>query len=466
MQKQTQKMIWVILAMAAACGGAATTAGSPTADAGPDQAVASGALVALDGSASSGLSLQFVWAQTLGPSVALSASNAKAATFSAPAVAAGQPPVALEFTLVVSNANGTSAPATVAVTVSPALPANQAPAANAGSNQAVASGGAVVLDGSASAGAVSFSWTQTSGPAVTLSSANTARATFTAPVVSGSAPVTLGFSLVVANAQGNSSSGSMTVTVNPLGANFPPPPGTPPPAPPNPAPLPVGGNGSNRFEVGAANGLYLQDPTPGEPAVQGFVNVTLGAAGGGLPGNAPADTVVTMNGVPLLRDPNLNGNFWRVDPNGPQPTIGSGGQMVLVATGTDPKTGKAIQRQLVMECPKDITVTSTPDIGVSLAVSPTVTITSPSNITFNVGVPIVASIFPQATLFGYNRATRILAPSGSPHNIGPGPLSITVPVLPTAADAYLLDLRWPGVFILDGQTGGFCGLAKRWTYAK
>ena len=44
-------------------------------------------------------------------------------------------------------------------------------------------------------------------------------------------------------------------------------------------------------------------------------------------------------------------------------------------------------------------------------------------------------------------------------------LDVAVPVLPTAADAYLLDLRWPGVFILDGQTGGFCGLAKRWTYA-
>jgi hypothetical protein len=119
-----------------------------------------------------------------------------------------------------------------------------------------------------------------------------------------------------------------------------------------------------------------------------------------------------------------------------------------------------------MDCPKDISVSSTPTIGASLGGSSAVQITSPSDITFNVGVPIVASIFPQATLFGYDRATRTLAPSGSPHNIGAGPLDVTVPVLPTTADAYLLDLRWPGVFVLDGQTGGFCGLAKRWTYAK
>jgi len=175
---------------------------------------------------------------------------------------------------------------------------------------------------------------------------------------------------------------------------------------------------------------------------------------------------VTMNGVALLRDPNLNGNFFRLDPAGPQPSIGWGGQLVLVATGTDPKDGKAIQRQLVMDCPKDIPVTSVPAIGSSLAGATSLTVTSPADITFNIGVPLMASIFPQAILFGYDRATRGLLPSGSPVNIAPGPLSVTVPVTPTTGDAYLYDLRWPGVFVLDGQTGGFCGLTKRWTYAK
>src|SRR3954467_7836932 len=95
-----------------------------------------------------------------------------------------------------------------------------------------------------------------------------------------------------------------------------------------------------------AHGLYLVDPAAGEAPVQGFVVVTSGPIGGGnfIP---PADVVVTLNGVALLRDPKLNGAFFRLDPDGPRPAIGSGGQMVIVAVGTDPADGRRIQRQLV-----------------------------------------------------------------------------------------------------------------------
>ncbi|HET7787854.1 MAG TPA: PKD domain-containing protein [Myxococcales bacterium] len=446
----------------------------PVANAGPDQAVPSGAFVTLDGSGSTdpaGLPLSFAWTQTAGPIVTLSNPAVSNPTFTAPVVPFGSTQALLTFTLVVTDANFSSAPAQVNVTVSPELPPNPAPVANAGPDQAVASGAAVALDGSASADPdgepITFAWSQTSGPAVALAGADTAHPTFTAPTVpAGSPAAVLVFALVVTDPHASSTPASVTITVNPEAANFPPPPGTPPPASPNPSPLPVGGNGSHRFEVGAALGLYLQDPAAGEPTVSGFVVVNLAAAGGGLPGNAPADTVVTLNGVALLRDPNLNGNFFRLDPAGPQPSIGWGGQMVLVATGTDPKDGKTIQRQLVMDCPRDIQVSSVPPIGSVITGTPSLHITSPSDITFNVGIPLMASIFPTVQLFGYDRASRTLAPSGAAINIAPGPLDVTVPVTPTAADAYLLDLRWPGVFVLDGQTGGFCGLAKRWSYAK
>jgi hypothetical protein len=216
--------------------------------------------------------------------------------------------------------------------------------------------------------------------------------------------------------------------------------------------------------MGAAAGLYLVDPAAGEPAVQGFVVVTLGPVSGGnfIP---PNDTTVTMNGVALLRDPNLNGAYWRVDPAGPQPQIGSGGRMVLVATAT--LAGQLEQRTLVLPCPTDVTVTADPVPGAAIApAGAPVHLTSAADITLNVGIPALTGVYPEATLYGYDPAARALAPSGAPVLIGPGALDVSLPVAATSATDYLLDLRWPGQWIIDGETGGFCGLAKRWVYTK
>lgn len=253
------------------------------------------------------------------------------------------------------------------------------------------------------------------------------------------------------------------------GAGAPPGPGTPAPAPFDPAPAPVGGSGSNRFEVGAALGLYVVDPAAGEPSVQGFVVVTLGPIGSGnfIP---PDDTVVTLNGVALLRDPNLNGAYWRVDPAGPQPVVGSGGRMVIVAKGT--VLGALVSRTLVLPCPSDVDVISTPAVGAVLTPAPAparpLHLTSASDITLNVGIAAMNGIFPTAMLDGFDPATRTIVPipSGSVVIVPPGPLDVSLPVLDTPAPAYLLDLRWPGPWVIDGETGGFCGLVKRWTYAK
>jgi hypothetical protein len=450
----------------------------PTANAGPDQAVGSGALVTLDGTASSdaaGLGLSFAWTQTAGPLVTLSDASSPSPSFTAPTVDSASPPQVLVFSLTVSDANGSSAPSIVTITVNPAPPVNQPPVANAGANQSVASGGLVTLDGTGSfdpeGQAITFAWTQTSGTIVALSAADAAQPTFTAPtVLAGSPSLSLAFELVVSDAISSSAPATVIVTVNPEAQNFPPPPGTPPPAPPNPNPPPNGGSGSNRFEMGASQGLYIADPVAGEPTVQGLVVVTFTQISGGN-FTPPTDTVVTLNGVPLLRDPKLNGDFYRVDPSiGPQPVVGTGGQLILVATATIPASGnkppQPIKRTVVLPCPTDIPVTSNPAVGSVVTAGQSVEISGP-NITLNVNIPELAGIFPTMTLFGYQRATRALAGSGSPPlPLQPGPFDANVLLTPTVADAYLIDLRWPGIWIQDGQSGGFCGLAKRWTYVK
>ncbi len=212
-----------------ACGGGGGGGGSssgggtqntpPIANAGTAQSVTSGVTVTLNGSTSSdpdGTIASYAWTQTVGTTVTLSSATAAQPTFVAPTVVSA---TTLTFSLVVTDNRGTaSTAATVNVTVNPS---NLPPIANAGSPQSVLVGTIVSLNGSASGdvdGRVSsYTWTQTAGPSVTLSSTTSATPTFTAPASATS----LTFALVVADNRGSASAASnvnITVAALPAGS--------------------------------------------------------------------------------------------------------------------------------------------------------------------------------------------------------------------------------------------------------
>lgn len=195
----------------AGCGGGGGSSSpppnhAPTANAGNAVTVQKRATVTLDGSGSSdtdGDTLTYSWTQTAGPTATLSSSSAAKPTFTSPGASG-----TLTFSLVVNDGKVDSSAATVVVTVE-----NHAPVASAPAVGSVAFGSAFVLDGSASSDPdndpLTYTWTQTAGPTVTLSGASTSRAGFTAPTV----PTALTFSLVVNDGEVDSAAVTEVITV-------------------------------------------------------------------------------------------------------------------------------------------------------------------------------------------------------------------------------------------------------------
>ncbi len=188
---------------------------APTAHAGPDQTVNEGDTVILTGSGSDpeGGGFTYAWTQTSGETVTLSYAAAAKPTFTAPTELLQN--AVLVFSLTVSDGVHASPPAAVTVTVTVK---NDAPTAHAGPDQTVNEGDTVILTGSGSdpeGGGFTYAWTQTSGETVTLSGANTASPSFTAPTGLLQNAVLI-FSLTVSDV-GNAASppAAVTVTVTP-----------------------------------------------------------------------------------------------------------------------------------------------------------------------------------------------------------------------------------------------------------
>ena len=210
---------------------------SVTVNAGVDQTVNGGSTVRLSATvtASGSTASSAAWSQTAGSTVTLSSTSSASPTFRAPSASSRQQTLTFRYSVTrswswcrrhttqhnpimgtttktcVETVNETvSGSDTVSIKVRASAPPLSV---NAGSNKTVSSGSSVTLSGSATGGSgtKSYVWAQTGGsPTVTISNANRASASFTAPTVT--ARTTLTFKLTV-TAGGRTSTDTMTVTV-------------------------------------------------------------------------------------------------------------------------------------------------------------------------------------------------------------------------------------------------------------
>jgi hypothetical protein len=236
----------------------------------------------------------------------------------------------------------------------------------------------------------------------------------------------------------------------------PEPPASPPPAPPapdpgvSPSPSP---EPSPSLRLSAAGGLYLLDPPlAAEPRFAGEVEVTVD----GRP--PPADAVVSLNGVPLVRTKG-NGDddrFWRLDPSAPQPSLNADGALTI-----DARTG-TLAGTVTLPCPADLVVATSTPAGASLS--------GASALALGWGGPLPinpVATFASASLRGLDVATHTALSEVISHRVlTRGTIETSLPVAQTLASGYVAELRWQGAFQRQGNGDGFCGRAKRLFYAR
>jgi hypothetical protein len=188
------------------------------ANAGADQIALRNTLVSLDGTGSfdpDGDSLIYSWTQTAGPTVTINNANSATASLTTPDV---EDSITLTFDLTVSDGKGSAVTDSVDVLV---RGDNQPPVADAGSDLTVNEGtDEVMLNGTGStdpdAGdTLSYLWTQTAGPTVSLDDPAAVNPIFTAPVVS--VDTTLSFELTVSDGIANSTDSVTVAVINTAG---------------------------------------------------------------------------------------------------------------------------------------------------------------------------------------------------------------------------------------------------------
>ncbi|HEX7029850.1 MAG TPA: PKD domain-containing protein, partial [Gammaproteobacteria bacterium] len=196
----------------------------PVADAGVDLAIREGESAALDGSRSAdadGTLKSFHWIVKDAPAAALEGSDTASPTFTAPDV---DEDTTYVVELVVTDDKGATAGDSMSVLVFRHIEGNQPPEPVIAPLAGVEPGASAVLDGSGSLDAdgavVAYEWRQLAGPAVELTGADTALASFQAPAAGTETPLL--FRLLVTDDRGERSALDLAVTVGATSGDLPP----------------------------------------------------------------------------------------------------------------------------------------------------------------------------------------------------------------------------------------------------
>lgn len=213
----------------------------------------------------------------------------------------------------------------------------------------------------------------------------------------------------------------------------------------------VQAQGGGNLQLATTSGMYVVDhPYAGEASMTGWIIVM---AGQSLP---PADTVVTINGVALVRVSGVIQRYWAVDPAGPQPAIGADGLMTIKAVSS------AGSRTLTLTCPPVAQVTANPAAGSALTVGGVLSLSwTPGLPTYNSTEASFGIASPSATLSGYDPVANALGNYSSQVPLGTGYTSANLAVNAVPQPGYVAELKYPGDYLLDGNSGGACGRVVR-----
>jgi PKD domain len=297
---------------------------APTANAGPNQTVLQHTVVVLNGVGSDpqGLPLTYLWAFLSvppGSTAVLSSTTAPNPSFSADL------PGTYIAQLIVNNGFKSSAPSTVMITTSSNLP----PVANAGSNQTVAVGSTVTLDGTNSSDSdnnpLTYGWgflSRPPGSVATLTGSHTANPTFVADVTG-----TYVVQLIVNDGFQNSVPATVTITTQGMSLT------------PNPLNL-TDTPGTLTVTLSSPAGpggqiVNLASVVPGIASVPASVNVSPGASSVDFtvtPGTAGSTLILATASGYSNATTTVN-----VTPSAPRPTISFSPASVTI-TGTATQT--------------------------------------------------------------------------------------------------------------------------------